>query len=434
MKPRSPEETALVQRAYAALPGGTLGNVVQSQESAFLIREARGSKLYDFSGNEFIDYLMGSGPLVLGHSHPAVTEAVRWVLDQGSTYFHTNWPAVELAEEIIKAVPCADQVRFTTSGTDATYQCIRLARAHTKRAKVLKFEGGFHGMHDYSLVSLAPRPEQLQDYPEGSPTSAGIPQAVLDSMLVAPFNDLERTADLLRAHHQEVAAVIVEPFQRILTPAPGFLQGLRELTSQYGIVLIFDEVVTGFRLAYGGAQEYYGVTPDLAAYGKIIGGGFPLAAVAGPEALMRHYNAAAVPPEEFVPQIGTLSGNPLAAVAGLATLAVLRKPGQYQALHEKGRRLQDALHDALAEAELPHHVSGEPVNFDVYFTEQPVQDYRGVLSNNKQLAAAFNQGLRERNIYKPYEKFYMSLAHTEDDLQRTMTAFREVAQELRQVR
>ena len=423
MKPRSPEETALVQRAYAALPGGTLGNVVQSQESAFLIREARGSKLYDFSGNEFIDYLMGSGPLVLGHSHPAVTEAVRWVLDQGSTYFHTNWPAVELAEEIIKAVPCADQVRFTTSGTDATYQCIRLARAHTKRAKVLKFEGGFHGMHDYSLVSLAPRPEQLQDYPAGSPTSAGIPQAVLDSMLVAPFNDLERTADLLRAHHQEVAAVIVEPFQRILTPTPGFLQGLRELTSQYGIVLIFDEVVTGFRLAYGGAQEYYGVTPDIAAIGKIVGGGFPLAGVVGRRELMEHYDAKAVAPEDFVPQTGTLSGNPVAAAAGLATLEALRESGVYEAYHARAARLRSTLQRLFDEAEVPAVVSGVDMMFDVYFTDQPIVDYRSTLVD-KTLNRVFDNTLLEHGVFKPSGKTYVGVCHTDADIDRTIEAFK----------
>ena len=413
------------------MPAGSLGNIAQPVDQAFLIREGKGSKLFDYSGNEYIDYLLGSGPMVLGHAHPAVVAAVKDAAERGSTYFHNNWPAVELAEEIIRAAPCAEQVRFTTSGTDATFQCLRVARAYRKRDKVLKFEGGFHGMHDYSLVSLSPRPDQLGAFPAGAPTSGGIPRAVLDTVLVAPYNDLDRTAAIVEQHRDELAAVIIEPFQRILPPVAGFLQGLRDLTRRHDIVLVFDEVVTGFRLAYGGAQEYYGVTPDLAAYGKIVGGGYPLAAVAGRAELMRHFDAAAVDSDCFIPQIGTLSGNPIAAAAGLATLAELRKPGAYQQLHATGRRLIDGLRHALNEAEIPHFISGEPVNFDVYFTSHPVTDYRSGLDNNADLTARFNRGLLERNVYKPSQKFYIALAHTEDDITHTIRAFHETAQEMR---
>ena len=428
---RSPEEQDLVERAFRALPAGTLGNVTMPFYQAFVVKEARGSRIYDHSGREYIDYLLGSGPLVLGHAHPAVNQAVKDALDRGSTYFLTSGPAIELAEEIVRAVPCAEQVRFTVTGTDATFQCLRIARAYRRREKVLKFEGGFHGGHDYSMVSLAPRPGQLGEFPRGVPSSAGIPKAVAETVLVAPFNDASAATAIIDQHADELAAVIVEPFQRTLAPVEGFLQALREATTRHGVPLIFDEVVTGFRLAYGGAQEYYGVVPDLAALGKIIGGGFPLGAVAGRADFMRHYDASAVAPEDFVPQTSTLAGNPIACVAGLATLAELRKPRQYQRLHDTGRALIAGLHDALAAAEVPHQFGGEPVCVEVYFTAEPVRDYRDTLKADTTLAARFARGLLERGVLKGGQKFYVSLAHTEEDVATTVQAAREVARELR---
>ncbi len=427
---RSEQEAALVERAFAALAAGTLGNVTFGRDAAFVVKEARGSRLYDHSGNEYIDYLLGSGPMVLGHSHPAVTTAVEAALGRGTTYFLTNEPAIELAEEIIRAVPCAEKVRFTTSGTDATFQCLRIARAYRKRDLILKFEGGFHGMHDYSLMSLAPRPGQLGDFPAPAAGSGGIPQAVQDTVLVAPFNDLDYATGLITRRHNDLAAVIVEPMQRVLTPAPGFLEGLRDVTARYGIPLIFDEVVTGFRLAYGGAQEYYGVTPDLVALGKIVGGGFALAAIAGKAELLDFYDPNAVESDAFVPQIGTLSGNPVAAMAGLATLAELRKPGQYDRLFAAGRTLMDAVHNALGGRELPHHISGEPPCFDVYLSQTPVTNYREHLAQDTARWGKLNQGLMRRNILKPGQKFYLSLAHTDEDLAITAEAIREAVDDL----
>ena len=217
--------------------------------------------------------------MLLGHAHPAVVEAVRQYLERGSTYFLTSGAAIELAEEVCRAVPCADMVKFTTSGTDATFQCLRVTRAYRKRDKVLKFEGGYHGSHDYAMMITWP--SRLADFPQPVTASAGIPQVVQETVLVAPFNDLDTTALIIGQHHDQLAGVIVEPLQRFLPPAPGFLEGLREVTARYEVPLIFDEVVTGFRFAYGGAQEFYGVQPDLAAIGKVLGGGYPLAAVCG---------------------------------------------------------------------------------------------------------------------------------------------------------
>ncbi|MBI2856360.1 MAG: aspartate aminotransferase family protein [Chloroflexi bacterium] len=428
-KPQSTEERALLERARRYLPGGQLGNGPSRYEDGFVVKEGRGSRIYDFSGNEYIDYLLGSGPMILGHAHPAVTEAVRGYVERGSTYFLTSAASIELAEEVFRAVPCAEMVRFTTSGTDATFQCLRVARAYRGRDKVLKFEGGYHGTHDYALMSLTP--SRLRDFPQPWPGAGGIPKAVQDTVLIAPFNDLDTTSRIIEENQDDLAAVIVEPVQRILPPLPGFLEGLREITTDYTIPLIFDEVVTAFRMAYGGAQEFYGVLPDLAAIGKVVGGGYPLAAVCGRAELMRHYDSSLVPEDDFIPQIGTLNGNPIAATAGLATLAELRKPGVYARLRATGRRLRTALQEALDQVEIPAQVVGDDTVFDVYFTDAEITGYRSTLSADGDMLRRFNRLLLERGILKAAEKFYISLAHTEDDIQRTIEVFKEVAQLLR---
>ena len=427
--PPSAEEKALLERARRRLPGAQLGNITSAFEDGFIVKEGRGSKLYDFSGNEYIDYLIGSGPMILGHAHPAVLDAVREWLDKGSTYFITSAPAIELAEEVCRAVPCAEKVRFTTSGTDATFQCLRAARAFSKRDKILKFEGGYHGTHDYALMSMAP--SRLLDFPQPLPGSAGIPSAIQETVLIAPFNNLDATERIISENRDQLGAVIVEPLQRIIPPAPGFLEGLREVTARYDIPLIFDEVVTGFRLAYGGAQEWYGVQPDLAAIGKVLGGGYPLAAVCGRADIMRHYDALESQGEEFIPQIGTLNGNPIACVAGMATLAELRKPGTYERLRATGRRLRTALEEALRQAEVPAQVIGDDTIFDVYFTDQEIIDYRSTLSASSETMQRFNRLLLGSGIVKGVQKFYMSLAHTEEDIQTTIQAYRDVAEQLR---
>ncbi|GBD10928.1 Glutamate-1-semialdehyde 2,1-aminomutase [bacterium HR23] len=427
---RSPHEADLVERAFRVLPGGTLGNVYLPKEEAFIIRRGQGGHVWDVSGNEYIDYLLGSGPMVLGHAHPAVVKAVQEAVAQGSTFFMTNEPAVLLAEEITRAVPCAEKVRFLSSGTEADFFALRLARAYRRREKVLKFEGGYHGFSDYGAVSILPR--QNLPFPQGEINSAGVPKALADLVLVAPYNDLKTTEEIIAHHRDDLAAVIVEPFQRVIPPVPGFLQGLREITRQYGIVLIFDEVVTGFRFAYGGAQEYYGVVPDLATLGKIVGGGYPLSAVVGREEIMHHFDPALERTDGFVPQVGTLSGNPIAAVAGLATLRELRRPGTYQRLFAIGRKVREGLRSALQEAEVPAQVVGEDPLFDVLFTPEPIVDYRSTRKADLRRLHRFNALLRERGILKGQSKFYISLAHTEEDIARTVDAFREVASILAQ--
>ncbi len=408
----------LVETARRVLPGGTFGNF----PGEVVIREGRGGRVWDEDGKEYVDFLLGSGPMLVGHAHPEVTAAAQARVAQGTTFFANNRWGIELAAEIVSAVPCAEQVRFVSSGSEADLYAMRAARAYRKRDKILKFEGGYHGMSDYALMSLAPR--QPGNFPRPVPDSAGIPKSLRDEILVAPFNDLDSVESLVREHRDELAGVIVEPLQRIIPPQPGFLQGLRRITADNGIPLIFDEVVTGFRLAYGGAQEYYGVVPDLCTLGKVIGGGFPLAAIAGRAEIMAHFDRGAVGDEGFLMQIGTLSGNPVAAAAGLATLDILRRPGAYDSLFATGRELMRNLDGLLKDAGIPAQVIGEPPLFDVVFAAEPVRDYRGVIRGDAELMRRFNALLRERGILKGEQKYYVSLAHTADDIRHTTEAWK----------
>ena len=432
MAERSLEERELLEKAASYLPGAYTGNMLVAEEYRFILKEGKGSRVWDASGKEYIDYLLGSGPMVLGHAHPAVTAAVVESVGKGSTFFTTSENAVLLAEEVVKAVPCADKVRFTTSGTDACFQCLRIARSFRKREKILKFEGAFHGTSDYAVMSVTPPSNALRDFPEPVPNSSGVPRAVQETVLMAPYNDAETATAMIEKHHDELAAVIVEPMQRILAPKPGFLQALREATAHHQIPLIFDEVVTGFRFAYGGAQEYYGVTPDMAAMGKIVGGGFPLAVIVGREELMSLFDQTATDTDSFVPQIGTLNGNPVACAAGLATLAELRKEGAYERLHANGSQLRDALERLFREAEIPIQTSGENPIFGFYFTDQPVTDYRSTLRGDTAMMAQFNSLLLEQGILKSWpDKFYVSLAHTAEDIDRTIEVFASTVAKLK---
>lgn len=415
--PPSERERALIETARRVLPGGSFGNM----PGDLIIAEGFGGRVRDISGNEYVDFLLGSGPMFVGHGHPEVLEAVREQLPRGTTFFANNEPGIRLAAEIVAAVACADQVRFVSSGSEADLYAMRLARAFRGRDKILKFEGGYHGMSDYSLMSLAP--QRPGNFPRPVPDSPGIPASVADEVLVAPFNDADAAEALIRARHDELGGVIVEPFQRLLPPAPGFLARLRAVTAEYGIPLIFDEVVTGFRFAYGGAQEYYGVTPDICTLGKIIGGGFPLAAIAGRGDIMALFDRETVGADRFLMQIGTLSGNPVAAAAGLATLAILRRPGAYEQVFATGRALMAGMGDILRRSGLPAQLSGEPPLFDVVFTDTPPHDYRGVLRADAERARRINRRLRAAGVLKGESKYYVSLAHDAADVAHVLAAF-----------
>ena len=408
---------ALVANAKRVLPGGSFGNM----PADVIIRKGKGARVFDEVGREYVDYLLGSGPMFIGHAHPDVMAAVAEQLPLGTTFFANNRHGIALAEMICEALPCADQVRFVCSGTEADLYAMRAVRAFRKRDKILKFEGGYHGMSDYALMSLAPK--RPGNFPRPVPDSAGIPKSVQEEVLVAAFNDIGMVESLIEENKDELAGVIVEPFQRLIPPQPGFLQALRRVTAEHGIPLIFDEVVTGFRFAYGGAQEYYGVTPDMCTLGKIIGGGYALAAVAGCADIMKHFDKLAVADEDFLFQIGTLSGNPVAAVAGIATLKVLRQPGAYEKVFSTGRTLMTTLQDLLTNAGLGAQVIGEPPLFDVVFTPEPIRDYRDMLKGDRVMAARFNALLRQKGIMKGESKYYVSLAHTKEDVEWTISAW-----------
>lgn len=409
-----------INRAREVLPAAGFGNF----DASIVIARGEGSRVWDEDGNEYVDYLIGSGPMLLGHGHPEVMEAVLEQLPNGMTFFASNAKGIELAEAIVEAVPCCEQVRFVTSGGEADMYAIRLARAYTGKPKILKFEGGYHGMSAEAQMSLAPAREV--NFPTAVPDSAGIPKGVAEQMLIAPFNDLEAVSSLL-SEHDDVAAIIAEPLQRIIPAQPGFLQGLRDLCDKHGILLIFDEIVTGFRLAYGGAQERYGVTPDICTLGKIIGGGFPLAALGASTEIMAHFDKNVVGPEKWLMQLGTLSGNPIAAAAGLKTMEVLRRPGQYERLRELGQTLMYMQSAALVQQGINHQICGDPALFDIYFTDANPVDYRTAKHGDPKINEVWNGALRSQGVFKSPGKLYPSLALTPADLDLTRSAFSHAA-------
>lgn len=409
-----------IARARTVLPAAGFGNF----DASIVIARGEGSHVWDEDGREYVDYLIGSGPMLLGHGHPEVMEAVLEQLPKGMTFFANNAKGIELAEAIVDAVPCCEQVRFVTSGGEADMYAIRLARAYSGKSKILKFEGGYHGMSAEAQMSLAPaRPV---NFPTAVPDSAGIPQGVADDMLIAPFNDLEAVASLL-SEHDDVAAIIAEPLQRIVPARPGFLQGLRDLCDAHGVLLIFDEIVTGFRLAYGGAQERYGVSPDICTLGKIIGGGFPLAALGASAEIMSHFDKALVGTDKWLMQLGTLSGNPVASAAGLKTMEVLRRPGQYERLRELGQSLMNMQSAALSKQGISHRICGDPTLFDVYFTETDPIDYRSAKHSDPKLNEIWNGALRADGVFKSPGKLYPSLALSAADMDITRSAFQHAA-------
>lgn len=404
-----------IARAKTVLPAAGFGNF----DPGIVVAKGQGSQIWDENGTQYTDYLIGSGPMLLGHGHPEVMEAVLEQLPQGMTFFANNAKGIELAEAIVDAVPCCEQVRFVASGGEADMYAIRLARAYTGRSKILKFEGGYHGMSAEAQMSLAP--EKRVNFPQAVPDSAGIPQSVADQMLIAPYNDLAAVEALL-AEHTDIAAIIAEPLQRIIPAAPGFLQGLRKLCDDHGVLLIFDEIVTGFRLAYGGAQEKYGVIPDICTLGKIIGGGFALAALGASADIMKHFDKAQVGADQWLMQLGTLSGNPVAAAAGLKTMEILKRAGNYDRLRATGQALQSMQADALNAAGIAHKICGDETLFDIYFTTSKCENYRTAAHDDPAIGAKYNAVLRDNGIFKSPSKLYPSLAITEADLEHAKAA------------
>ena len=417
------ERTALQQRlielSEGVLVGGCFGMFRLPDEVAAVFHRGEGSRIWDVAGKEYVDYILGSGPLILGHAHPAVVAAVREQAGLGSTFYGLNEPALHLARRVTEAVPCGGLLRYGSSGTEGTFTALRLTRAFTGREKILKFEGGWHGAHDYAMQSAAPSgPAQ---YPDPVPDSSGIPGAASRTVLVSPFNDPAAAERLVAEHARDLAAIIVEPLQRALRPEPGFLESLREVTRAHGVLLVFDEIVTGFRLAWGGAQERYGVIPDLAVYGKTISGGYPLAAVCGREEVMALADPRRKAESDFVFASGTMNGNPVGCAAGLATLDKLEKEGVYPRLHETSDRLRQGLEETGRSLGLPFQVIGDGPVLQPVFTEAPVRTHADGLRADADAARRFGVEMIRRGVLvTPGGKLYLSLAHTPGDVDHTL--------------
>lgn len=420
--------------AERALPGGALGTRLNPEGLRMTIATARGSRIIDVEGNEWIDYVCGAGALILGHQPPDVVEAVQ---RQAARTFHQYGSltdiAIELAVRVVDAVPGAERMVFTTTGSEATFYAMRMARAATGKPKILKFEGAFHGNHDYAGVAVSPTTPS--PYPQGMPFTDGTPPAVADTMLIAPYNDLSQVRQIVAEHVDEVAGIIVEPVQRIITPAPGFLEGLRAVCDEAGIVLIFDEVVTGFRLAYGGAQEHFGVQADIASYGKIIGGGGPMGAVVGKADLIDQSHPGRKGSQGYVYASGTLHGNPLGAAAGLATLSHLEEPGFYDAMAKRTGLLADGLRGVLAHHGRPAIVETFGSLWQILHMAESPSSYTDLLASDRAANAALDTGLMSNGVNViPGLRRFISSAHTDEDFEMTAVALDKACQTLEEAK
>ncbi|MCC6469105.1 MAG: aspartate aminotransferase family protein [Alphaproteobacteria bacterium] len=405
-------------RAQDVFPAGSNGEFNIPPELSIVVDRGEGCRLWDMTGREFVDFSMGWGSVLPGHARREVVEAATRQAAKGSNFAHVNRPALELAEEIKRLSPASRRVRFCASGTEATMYCQRLARAFTGRPLILKFEGAYHGANEIGVTSLFP--QRLKDFPAPDPSSAGIAPVVNDQVIVAPYNDLPTTEAIVAAHADRLAGVIVEPLQRCTPPRPGFLAGLRAACDRHGVLLLFDEVVTGFRLAYGGAQELYGVVPDLVAYGKALGGGFPIGAFGGRQEIMDWVREDRLGRDDYVWTASTLGGNPVSTAAALAALAIYRRPETYPHLRELGQYLREGMRRVLEERQHRAQVIGDGPLAQVVFTADPVFDYRSTRRGDGAKGRALMLGLFRRGIFlNPMgTKLYLSLAHDRTDCDR----------------
>ncbi|MDZ8134502.1 MAG: glutamate-1-semialdehyde 2,1-aminomutase [Nostoc sp. DedQUE04] len=426
-------KTTKSQEVFAAaqnlMPGG-VSSPVRAFKSVggqpIVFDRVKGAYIWDVDGNKYIDYVGTWGPAICGHAHPEVIAALHEALEKGTSFGAPSVLENILAEMVIDAVPSIEMVRFVNSGTEACMGVLRLMRAFTNRDKIIKFEGCYHGHADTFLVKAGSGVATL-----GLPDSPGVPKAATSSTLTAPFNDLEAVKALFEENRDEIAGVILEPVvgnAGFIAPDAGFLEGLRELTHEYGALLVFDEVMTGFRIAYGGAQEKFGVTPDLTTLGKVIGGGLPVGAYGGRRDIM-----SMVAPAGPVYQAGTLSGNPLAMTAGIKTLELLQKPGTYESLERITKKLADGLLQIAKET--GHAACGGQISamFGLFFTAGPVHNYEDAKKSDTAKFGRFHRGMLERGVYlapSQFEAGFTSFAHTEEDIEQTLAVARDVMSSL----
>ncbi|MCP4624720.1 MAG: glutamate-1-semialdehyde 2,1-aminomutase [bacterium] len=422
---------SMYERALKIIPGG-VNSPVRACKSVnadpLFIDRADGCFVYDADGNRFIDYIGSWGPMILGHRHPAVVEAITAVLEKGTSFGAPTDLEIQLAELVIDAVDSVEIVRMVNSGTEATMSAVRLARGVTGRDLIIKFDGCYHGHADTLLVAAGSGVATL-----GIPGSPGVPADVAKHTLSLPFNDREAIEQVMAEKGDKVACIIIEPVagnMGLVPPAAGFLQTLRELTEKSGTVLIFDEVMTGFRVAYSGAQSLYGITPDLSCFGKVIGGGLPVGAYGGKKEIMSR-----IAPEGSVYQAGTLSGNPIAMAAGIATLNQLQQPGVYENLEDKSARLAAGLAEAAQKAGIAARVDQVGSMLGMFFTDREVADFEDAKTCDLERFAAFYQGMRQRGIYiapSQFEVLFLSAAHTDEHIDATIDAAQKVLQDLSQ--
>jgi glutamate-1-semialdehyde 2,1-aminomutase len=419
----------VIERARKFLPGGVNSPVrafkAVGGEPISLIR-GEGCRVWDADGKEYIDFLASWGPLILGHSHPEVIQEVKKALERGLTFGLTNPYEPLIAESVVRMVPSAQKVRFVNSGTEATMSAVRLARGITGRKLVVKFDGCYHGHYDSLLVSAGSGVATF-----AIPGTPGIPEEIASLTLVAPFNDTDSLRELFSEHGEEIACVILEPVpgnMGVVPPEEEFLRTVRELTREYGSLLIFDEVITGFRLSKGGAQELFGIEPDITCLGKILGGGMPVGAYAGPSEIMNN-----VAPEGKVYQAGTLSGNPVAMACGFRTLEILRRDDPYGELDKKGSVLEKGLEEILSEKGIPFTVNRVGSMLTVFFTSEPVRDFGGAKKTDQELFAKFFRSLLDEGVLIPpsaFEAWFISTAHGDEDLAEALSKIRDAVKKI----
>lgn len=426
---RTTESARLQKLAERLMPGG-VNSPVRSFRAVggtpIYISKGKGAYLYDEDGHRYIDYVASWGPLILGHAHPDVVKAIKKAAEDGTSFGAPCEKEIELSDQIVKTFPSIEMIRMTNSGTEATMSAVRVARAFTGRDLIVKFEGCYHGHADYLLVKAGSGATTF-----GTPSSPGVPKGFTSKTLLARFNDMESVRKLFRRHKNKIAAIIIEPVAAnmgVVTPVVGFLESLRSITEEHGALLIFDEVISGFRLGLGGAQATFGVTPDLTCLGKIIGGGLPVGAYGGKREMMK-----LVAPIGPVYQAGTLSGNPLAMSAGLSTINGLRKKGTYKKLNEMTRQLVGSMTEILKKHHVNARINSIGSMFTVFFADSDVRDYRSALRSDTKIYARFFKSLLKAGIMFPpsqFEAAFVSLAHEERDIDRTLRAFSRVVKSL----